>query len=121
MFGAAASPAAAYPPSTPASSRMLFRYWRGLLVALSWIASPFIWASLNVGPEQCAIDDCASHAWWDTPLFLFEVFVPALLATLAWYEWRRYRMRRHLRRLSHRSQSRRSSCASSASSLSSQA
>jgi hypothetical protein len=100
---------------------MLFRYWRGLLVALSWIASPFIWAWLNVGPEQCAIDECAPHAWWDMPIFLLEVFVPALLATLVWYQWRRYRVRRRVRRLSHRSSSRRSTCASSASSLSSQA
>ena len=100
---------------------MLFRYWRGLLVALSWVASPFVWAWLHAGPEQCAFDDCAAHPWWDTPVFLFEVFVPALLATLVWYEWRRFRMRRYGRRLTHRPHSRRSASASSASSLSSQA
>lgn len=91
---------------------MLFRYWRGLLAALSWVASPFIWAWLNAGPEQCAIDDCVAHQWWDTPVFLFEVFVPALLATLVWYQWRRHDARRRLQRRGHRSHSRRSSFAS---------
>ena len=100
---------------------MLLRYWRGILVSLSWIVSPFVWAWFNAGPEQCRIDECAPHHWWDTPVFLFEVFVPALLATLVWYQWRLYYRRRRAQRLSHRSHSRRSSCASSASSLSSQA
>ena len=101
---------------------MLFRYWRGLLVSLSWVVSPFVWAWFNVGPEQCAIDECAPHKWWDTPVFLLEVFVPALVATLVWFHWRRHRVRRRAQRLTRRSHSRRSAaCASSASSLSSQA
>jgi len=76
-----------------------FPYWRGALVAATWIVWPLLWtvvvyflAFITSTTRKCSIEGCTLSAGWEAVDFIGALALP-LVVTLLWVRWRRLRRR----------------------------
>jgi hypothetical protein len=76
-----------------------FPYWRGALVAATWILWPPLWtvvvfalAFFTSTSRKCSIEGCDLSAGWQITDLIGTLVLP-LVVTLLWVRWRRLRER----------------------------